>query len=74
MGRVLAKIDKCNGYVFMESFSSKNDVSNLFHCAVQSDNIKEQFEAISDIRERIASPESIRELRFRTSNDNNNDN
>lgn len=57
VGRVLAKIDKCNGYVFIESSIN----SNLFQCAIKSNNISD-YEAIADIRERIASPESIKEL------------
>ena len=58
VGRVLAKIDKCNGYVFTES--SVNE--DLFKCAIQSEDATSIFEAVSDVRERIASPESIREL------------
>jgi hypothetical protein len=58
VGRVLAKIDKCNGYVFVESSIN----GDLFQCAIQSSSADVNFEMIADVRERIASPESIREL------------
>lgn len=59
VGRVLAKIDKCNGYVFTAEAASIN--ADLFQCAIQSEGAS-HYEAASDVRERIASPESIREL------------
>jgi GPN-loop GTPase len=55
VGRVLAKIDKCNGYVFAEATINED----LFQCAAKSDS---NYEAIADVRERVASPESIKEL------------
>lgn len=58
VGRVLAKIDKCNGYVFTEA--SVNE--DMFKCAIQSEDASSYYEAVSDVRERIASPESIQEL------------
>jgi Conserved hypothetical ATP binding protein len=68
VGRLLAKIDKCNGYVFTESSSATTSSSpvhqDLFKCAVQSEDV-DRYEAIADIRERIASPDSIRELETR---------
>lgn len=57
VGRVLAKIDKSNGYVFTEA--SVNE--DLFKCAIKSDD-STRYEALADVRERIASPESFREL------------
>jgi GPN-loop GTPase len=58
VGRVLAKIDKCNGYIFTE-----NSVpSYLFQCAIQSDN-NTAYESIADVQERIAAPESIEDLK-----------
>jgi GPN-loop GTPase len=60
VGRVLAKIDKCNGYIFTNSTDVNED---LFKCAIQSDDARHTYESVSDVRERIASPESIRDLR-----------
>jgi GPN-loop GTPase len=60
VGRVLAKIDKCNGYVFTNTTGVNED---LFKCAIQSDDIRHTYESVSDVRERIASPESIQDLR-----------
>lgn len=57
VGRVLAKIDKCNGYVFMEG----SVPGDLFQCAIQAD-ICSTFESLADIQERIAAPEIIDEL------------
>jgi GPN-loop GTPase len=49
VGRVLARIDKCNGYVFADSENSiKQD---MFQCAIQSDSA---FEALSEIQERLS--------------------
>lgn len=56
VGRVLARIDKCNGYIFTES--SVNE--DLFQCAIASDNTK--FEAISEVRERVSGLERFGEL------------
>ena len=47
VGRVLARIDKCNGYVFTES--SVNE--DMFQCAVQAES--EVHESIADIQERL---------------------
>jgi GTPase SAR1 family protein len=60
VGRVLAKVDKCNGYIFTDTSGVNED---LFKCAIQSDDIRNTYESVSDVRERIASPESIRGLR-----------
>ena len=70
VGRVLAKVDRCNGYIF----STTNDTNttsaqsttihqDLFQCAVQQEGSRLMYESLADVRERIASPESIRELR-----------
>lgn len=75
VGRVLAKIDQSHGYRF--SSSTENDQSptpttstttvhpDLFQCAVQHDGsrLNHMYESLADVRERIASPESIHELR-----------
>ena len=55
VGRVLAKIDKCNGYVFTESSINED----LFQCAITSDT---NYEAVAGVRERLGAPESIKEL------------
>jgi hypothetical protein len=49
VGRVLAKIDKCNGYVFTGKEGQQQD---LFQCAVQSET--SHFETVADIQERLA--------------------
>lgn len=49
VGRVLARIDKCNGYVFKSQ--QDNPARDLFECAVQSDS---NYETIADIQERLA--------------------
>lgn len=46
VGRVLARVDKCNGYVFTES--SVNE--DMFQCAVQSESA---YESVADIQERL---------------------
>jgi hypothetical protein len=56
VGRVLARIDKTNGYVFTEG--SVNE--DLFQCAIQSDTA---HESVADVQERLGSQESIRELK-----------
>ena len=50
VGRVLAKVDKCNGYVFTED--AANLQANLFQCAIQQDNLGE-YDALTDVQERI---------------------
>lgn len=60
MGGVLARIDKANGYVFTENSVNQD----LFQCAiVAASNRDSNADAIADVRERIASPELIPELR-----------
>jgi GPN-loop GTPase len=49
VGRVLARIDKCNGYVFSGSESSIQQ--DMFQCAIQADTT---FEALSEIQERLS--------------------
>lgn len=84
VGRVLANIDKCNGYIYSSTTTTTTDHQhhrsntpttttttntvvhqNLFQCAVQHDGSlhNNRYESLADVRERIASPESIRELR-----------
>jgi GPN-loop GTPase len=68
VGRVLAKVDKCNGYIFSTTTTGRTTTTvhqDLFQCAVQQDGsiYNNMYESLADVRERIASPESIRELR-----------
>lgn len=49
VGRVLARIDKCNGYVFTGSEGSIQQ--DMFQCAIQSDST---YEALSEIQERLS--------------------
>jgi GPN-loop GTPase len=57
VGRVLAKIDKSNGYVFTNRGTVNAD---MFQSAMQQTEL--QYNLNADVRERIASPESIAEL------------
>ena len=50
VARVLAKIDKSNGYVFTGTSQERQD---LFQCAIQTET--SQYETIADIQERLAS-------------------
>lgn len=50
VGRVLARIDKCNGYVFTQH-QQNNKTQDLFQCAVQSE--PSNYETIADIQERL---------------------
>lgn len=55
VGRVVARIDKCNGYIFVASQKrdkSSSKTQDLFEVAVQSD--PSNYEAIADIQERLA--------------------
>jgi GPN-loop GTPase len=53
VGRLVARIDKCNGYIFVESSkSTKSETHNLFDVAVRSD--PSNYETIADIQERLA--------------------
>jgi GPN-loop GTPase len=58
VGRVLAKIDKSNGYVFTQQHNSVN--ADMFQSAMQQTEL--HYELNADVRERMASPESIAEL------------
>jgi hypothetical protein len=49
VGKVLAKIDKCNGYIFTGASQEQQD---LFQCAIQTET--SQYETIADIQERLA--------------------
>ena len=51
MGRVLAKIDKCNGYMFVDKNANKQQ--DLFQCAVSSSSEASHKETIADIQERL---------------------
>ena len=53
MGRVLAKIDQSNGYVFVLAAQASHSVNqDLFQCAIQSEQ-NNQYEAIADVKERL---------------------
>lgn len=60
VGRVVARIDKSNGYIFVQqkshepsiSSSNKTTTQDLFEVAVRSD--PSNYEAIADIQERLA--------------------
>ena len=51
VGRVLAQVDKCNGYVFTGTKGQKQQ--DLFNCAIQTE--ASEYETIADIQERLAS-------------------
>ncbi|CAB9505096.1 loop GTPase 2 [Seminavis robusta] len=51
VGRVLAKIDKCNGYVFSTSSATNNTKEDLFQCAIANDD--NDAHHLADIQERI---------------------
>jgi GTPase SAR1 family protein len=51
VGRVLARIDKCNGYVFMGNETSASIPQDMFQCAIQSDSM---YEALAEVQERIS--------------------
>jgi len=63
VGRVLAKIDKCNGYIFKQNVNSSassktgtrannTTTEDLFQCAIQSE--PSTYESIADIQERLS--------------------
>lgn len=53
VGRVVARIDKCNGYVFVASQKTSDaKTQGLFEVAARSD--PSNYEAIADIQERLA--------------------
>jgi hypothetical protein len=51
VGRVLARIDKCNGYIFTGNESSTSLPQDMFQCAIQSDSM---YEALAEVQERIS--------------------
>jgi GPN-loop GTPase len=56
VGRVLARIDKCNGYIFThqpkEQPNNGSGTQDLFQCAIQSE--PSNYESIADIQERLS--------------------
>jgi GPN-loop GTPase len=56
VGRVLARIDKCNGYIFMSQQPTRHGVArntgDLFQSAIRSE--PSNYECIADIQERLA--------------------
>lgn len=57
VGRVLAKVDKCNGYVFVNN--DQHVAQDLFQCAIQQESSLSAYENIADIQERISSSNSL---------------
>lgn len=55
VGRVLARVDKCNGYVFT---SESNQNEDMFQCAVAGENT---YESVADIQERIVEQRAARQ-------------
>mmetsp|Transcript_22752 Transcript_22752/g.53919 ORF Transcript_22752/g.53919 Transcript_22752/m.53919 type:complete len:406 (+) Transcript_22752:72-1289(+) len=62
VGRVVARIDKANGYVFVASSrqTQQNKNSNMtpttediFQCAIQSETSTSMYESIADVQERL---------------------
>jgi hypothetical protein len=53
VGRVLAQIDKSNGYVFVEQGNVSND---MFKCAIRQDN---DYEVLADVQERILASKDV---------------
>lgn len=51
VGRVVARIDKCNGYIFLDSQNSDSQTHNLFEVAAKSE--PSTYETIADIQERL---------------------
>jgi GPN-loop GTPase len=57
VGRVLAKVDKCNGYVFVNN--DQHVAQDLFQCAIQQESSMSAYESIADIQERISSSNNL---------------
>jgi hypothetical protein len=53
VGRVLARIDKSNGYVFTEGSINED----LFQCAIQQDSA---YESVADVQERLAGSREVK--------------
>ena len=53
VGRVLAQIDKANGYVFTQQ---GNVSSDMFQCAIQQDS---NYEVLADVQERILAGRNV---------------
>ena len=52
VGRVIARIDKANGYVFTGKGSTP--AQDMFQCAVQAEGSSSNYETIADIQERLS--------------------
>jgi hypothetical protein len=52
VGRVLARIDKSNGYIFLND-KNTNPAAQQFECAMQSETTSRNYETIADIQERL---------------------
>lgn len=51
VGRVVARIDKCNGYMFLASQNTTSQTHSLFEVAAKSE--PSNYETIADIQERL---------------------
>lgn len=51
VGRVVAKVDKCNGYVFRNNSTESIPYNIMFQCASQQS--ENEYEVLADIQERI---------------------
>jgi GPN-loop GTPase len=52
VGRVIAKVDKANGYIF--SGQGSNSAQDMFQCAVQAEASTSNYEKVADIQERVS--------------------
>jgi hypothetical protein len=74
VSRVVAKIDKCNGYIYTTmTHDNNNDMQDLFRCAVQADGNEWTFETLASVQERFMGntvyPDTIPELDSTATND-----
>ena len=59
VGRVVAKIDQCNGYVFTKSKSSSDgsmpgsNFNDMFDCAIQTETGSNSYEYLTSVQERF---------------------
>ena len=60
VGQIVAQVDKCNGYVFVQEFGAadrQNCLANLFQCAVQAQP-EWEFERVANVHERYFAHDS----------------
>jgi hypothetical protein len=69
VGRVVSRIDKCNGYVFLPSkreeqkdqSSSSSAMHDMFQCAVQNDDVW-KYESMANVHERYLGNTTFRDV------------